>query len=680
MAKRKKTAARAGEEKKPPSKATPWKPLEPKVEEGDCDSDAGSFMKDNTEDFLPAKWAGNSKAEDKKQQALPEINTEGTTQIDVATTTSLIAISTRLSPQAPEFVPGPKLFTFEAITTSVSETVEKTAENISTSAYSHDESSIKDQDTTNDDIGRGDVDDTIGSFIAEDNLPTKIESIQISETRKVGMVLISRLQVPSGMIRKPKTKMEELQEQIKSLKHAAEKKDRDVKAAKNEATQAKAQLAVADSRREEALHTLKVELDMRFAEQRQELEEVEAEHQKATMDLRKARAVSGQLNHEKGEALRSLGIQSRESKRLASIMNSMAAEKLKQDRIIANYQKTSRDHVLARQRFLLKSCDQEVELESLCSQYALLQDRAAREIDNLKKQLAIKSGALVVTAQATSNHRYSDEDYWRMHRKYIDMLAQYNSEKKSHSACNVNLQNVSTGNLLMQKENCQLKRTVATKDEKLRTQDTLIGEYQTEVFALKQERDLKAPLVDVGAKVRLRYLEHAREIALNTPYSQIDRAIIMNGNIAAHRASGATDAPLFKLDLVPEEHKDEANKIYKELYQVTPDEYLNWGPNTRKLVDCNATLKSLKPGKGIGRAIGKRAEHSEFYVQLVELHGSFTGAVFEVDHEVREKIEALADLTDEIVETERSKPRRRRRYVSEVRWWVGWSGYQLTGK
>ena len=61
MAKRTKTSARAGKVKRPAQKPE-WKAVENKEEvEEDVDSDDGSFVDDDTEDFLPSGWTGKTK-------------------------------------------------------------------------------------------------------------------------------------------------------------------------------------------------------------------------------------------------------------------------------------------------------------------------------------------------------------------------------------------------------------------------------------------------------------------------------------------------------------------------------------------------------------------------------------------------------------------------------------------
>jgi hypothetical protein len=66
-----------------------------------------------------------------------------------------------------------------------------------------------------------------------------------------------------------------------------------------------------------------------------------------------------------------------------------------------------------------------------------------------------------------------------------------------------------------------------------------VSELEKEVTSLEKDRDLKVPLIQPAADIRFRYLEYARETALGISRANIDRAVIMNDNIAAHRANGA---------------------------------------------------------------------------------------------------------------------------------------------
>lgn len=100
-----------------------------------------------------------------------------------------------------------------------------------------------------------------------------------------------------------------------------------------------------------------------------------------------------------------------------------------------------------------------------------------------------------------------------------------------------------------------------------------VSELEKEVTSLEKDRDLKAPLIQPAVDIRLRYFEYARETALGISRAEVDRAVIMNGNIAAHRANSALDAAIFKAGLVPEHYLETATKVFEHLYLVLPSEY-----------------------------------------------------------------------------------------------------------
>ena len=70
-----------------------------------------------------------------------------------------------------------------------------------------------------------------------------------------------------------------------------------------------------------------------------------------------------------------------------------------------------------------------------------------------------------------------------------------------------------------------------------------------ELRVLKEERDLKEPLVLIGMHIRLRFLEQAKELVWYERKDKLDKAIVELGNQAAHAGNGEADAAaLFALD------------------------------------------------------------------------------------------------------------------------------------
>jgi hypothetical protein len=99
------------------------------------------------------------------------------------------------------------------------------------------------------------------------------------------------------------------------------------------------------------------------------------------------------------------------------------------------------------------------------------------------------------------------------------------------------------------------------------------------ITQLVQDRDIKEPLVAVGAAVRLRFLETAKETVLSIA---IDRDIMTDGNDAAHRGDGSADAALFKLKLIPDNDPESAS-LFNVLDKISVAEHASSFP---KLKEC----------------------------------------------------------------------------------------------
>jgi hypothetical protein len=206
--------------------------------------------------------------------------------------------------------------------------------------------------------------------------------------------------------------------------------------------------------------------------------------------------------------------------------------------------------------------------------------------------------------------------------------------------------------LVRELENMQDKLCKA--NTRINRQEKSIKELKSKVSDVERDRDLKAPILQIGIDIRLRNLEHAAETVLKVPRDEIDGAIIMNGNNAAHRANGAVDAALFQAGLVPEDYMERAEEIFEEMYTVAPSEYGGWSPKVLRLIDCRATIKTVKAFRRHA-SLDLREQHSEIDSELLELHKLLGQRSFESSKVVRESIEELELLTTKIVEADRSR-------------------------
>lgn len=186
------------------------------------------------------------------------------------------------------------------------------------------------------------------------------------------------------------------------------------------------------------------------------------------------------------------------------------------------------------------------------------------------------------------------------------------------------------------------------------TRDQSITDLKSKVSLLESDRDLKAPFIQKAVDLRLRFLEQAREKILKVSRGDVDLAIIQNGNNAAHRAYGALDAALFKLNLIPEEYKATGETIFEKLYTVKPDQYGNWYPKAERLLDCRASIYALKPINRSNSTQESREEHGRIDTEIVR-HQRMSWQDFESSKVVEELIVKLENLTDEIIQLDRSR-------------------------
>lgn len=148
-------------------------------------------------------------------------------------------------------------------------------------------------------------------------------------------------------------------------------------------------------------------------------------------------------------------------------------------------------------------------------------------------------------------------------------------------------------------------------------QAAIIKRLKLQITDLEIDRNLKAPIIQIGVDVRLRNLEQTREALNEVPRAQVDHTVVMNGNIAAHRANGTVDAALIKTGLVPD--------------------------------DCHATIIAVKALDHRTSSSGLRDKFHDVEERLLELKNTKNVREFESDLEVDVLLGQLERLTQMIV-------------------------------
>ncbi|TGO60002.1 hypothetical protein BCON_0039g00330 [Botryotinia convoluta] len=163
---------------------------------------------------------------------------------------------------------------------------------------------------------------------------------------------------------------------------------------------------------------------------------------------------------------------------------------------------------------------------------------------------------------------------------------------------------------------------------------------------LKRTFDIVEPLVKVGADIRLRFLDQAREALFDISRDETGTALRTNGNAAAHKSNVAADVALFKGSFIPEEYKEEAEEVFEKLYRQKSSEYPSWTGTHGREINCYATLQMTKRSDV--------SDHLHYLWSVLWRSMSKDQTTTQVRW-----TKTLEWLTDEIVDAERSSRRRR---------------------
>jgi predicted nuclease with TOPRIM domain len=215
----------------------------------------------------------------------------------------------------------------------------------------------------------------------------------------------------------------------------------------------------------------------------------------------------------------------------------------------------------------------------------------------------------------------------------------------------------------LRKEFDDLTGELSDARKKIKEKSRMIKTYKDDLKEQLKTASSKERLVRIGAAVRLRFLEQAREKIDDVPRRDLDLAIIEEGNSAAHRADGDADKALFENDLVPEDSLSDLKKTFKDLYHPDHDTYDFDYANPELLQDCRATLRTLQARDRFYEASDLRAEFNKLDIEISDAMAILDrpGGNIDDDNYINGKIEELQELTDRIVQFERSNNFRRRR-------------------
>lgn len=110
---------------------------------------------------------------------------------------------------------------------------------------------------------------------------------------------------------------------------------------------------------------------------------------------------------------------------------------------------------------------------------------------------------------------------------------------------------------------------------------------------LEEDISNNKPLVQIAVHIRMRFLAQARGIIIENSADR-ENALFRLGKAAAHRSNGKVDEAMFMSGLV--EDADRWEQVFVELYGKRPGHYGDMPEGLRRVIDCDASLRSCRPG------------------------------------------------------------------------------------
>ncbi|TGO07427.1 hypothetical protein BTUL_0278g00100 [Botrytis tulipae] len=482
----------------------------------------------------------------------------------------------------------------------------------------------------------------VGESIIEDikviNSTTSFENSCLVCTSRFSEAVTSNTIITKSTAPEPETR-------IKLMEKMA-RQERDLKSAKTQAGSLRAEIEVLTQK-----HRLEMQkqLDQRNESHRKEmdamkldLEEAQAARQKASTDLRKVREKNSAVRTERRELDLRLVAMDEEVVRLGEKISTLETQKndaLESAESLFRALKLSAQDVTD---FQLKlnvvqehSATFQQQVRSLRVENHRIRQEQSRtaSTSNRLQQLETKYETLKTdyyTLEDEHNELQEDASRYRSEREEYKEEVEY--YKKKRNALRDKLESVEAS----------LEKMSDRYASMLCSRDAVRQNYQD----LKKTHDIREPLVKIGADIRLRFLDQARETALGISRCEADMALRTNGNVAAHRGNAAADAALFKGNLIPEEYEEEAEEIFEKLYNHKSSAYPFFDGVSERQNDCESTLSTIT------KSSVSATLREEWCVVWNRIAGG-------PGNERKILIEELETLTDEIVDLERSSHRRR---------------------
>jgi len=139
----------------------------------------------------------------------------------------------------------------------------------------------------------------------------------------------------------------------------------------------------------------------------------------------------------------------------------------------------------------------------------------------------------------------------------------------------------------LQEKVTRLEREAITRESNLQTKQQVIT-------SLEETAALKEPLFQIGAKVRLRFLQITRSYYGLEKTIPWDKKVNSEGNQAAHNGNAALDKLLFKTGVLSGALRKRFSKVFETIYESSPDNPISMPQIMIDTLNYEVTIRTLR--------------------------------------------------------------------------------------
>jgi len=199
------------------------------------------------------------------------------------------------------------------------------------------------------------------------------------------------------------------------------------------------------------------------------------------------------------------------------------------------------------------------------------------------------------------------------------------------------------------KQCAELETQLHTAEQQIEQGKATIEKLKGRIWGLKDERDLKEPLVQVGVAIRRQFLIQAREKCFRGSITKSDAEDVKRGYAAAYEGDGTADEALLLAGYLD---MQEWKEVTSSLYGAAPGEFAGCYQGYQRARNCWVAVQAVQPGRGACPCFKARSEVERRTAEIFKEYEK-DGDAAEGSSTVQSSIAKVERLTKEIMESVR---------------------------